>query len=137
MDTYLKLKVWPDVMPVLHRLNNAGVKMAFLSNFTPKMLAAAIAGNDLAPLITDAISTDAAQTYKPDPRAYQLGLERLGLPREQILFAAFAGWDAAGAKWFGYPTYWVNRLHQSPEELSVVADGMGPDLNALESFVRS
>lgn len=67
------------------------------------MLAKAVTENELAGFITEAISTDAARTYKPDPRAYELGVERLGLPREQILFVAFTGWDAAGAKWFGYP----------------------------------
>ena len=44
------------------------------------------------------VSTDTNRTYKPDPRAYRLGMERLHLGRHEILFAAFAGWDAAGAK---------------------------------------
>ena len=81
------------------------------------------------------LSTDAARTYKPDPRAYGLGAAALKLPREQILFAAFAGWDAAGAKSFGYPTFWVNRLGLPPEQLGVLPDATGPDLNALLAFV--
>ena len=28
----------------------------------------------------------------------------------EIAFAAFAGWDAAGAKAFGYPTFWVKAV---------------------------
>jgi 2-haloacid dehalogenase len=32
-------------------------------------------------------------------------IDAFTLKREEILFAAFAGWDAAGAKWFGYPTF--------------------------------
>jgi FMN phosphatase YigB (HAD superfamily) len=62
------------------------------------------------------LSTDQARTYKPDPRAYQLGIDALKLTREEILFAAFAGWDAAGAKLFGFPTFWVNRQKLPPEE---------------------
>ena len=50
------------------------------------------------------------------------------------LFAPFAGWDVAGAKWFGHPTFWVNRLKSPPEELGTRADAMGPDLNALVEF---
>ena len=34
--------------------------------------------------------------------------ERMGLRRDEIAFAAFGGWDAAGAKSFGYPTFWGN-----------------------------
>ena len=36
------------------------------------------------------------KAYKPDPRAYQMGVDVFGLQREDIVFAAFAGWDAAG-----------------------------------------
>jgi len=34
--------------------------------------------------------------------AYQLGTHALKLAPQEILFVAFAGWDAAGAKLFGY-----------------------------------
>jgi 2-haloacid dehalogenase len=135
MDAYLQLKTWPEVLPVLRRFQAAGLTNAFLSNFSPGMLAAATAGAGLEGLITRAISTDEVQSYKPDPRAYQLGVDRLGLAREEILFVAFGAWDAAGAKWFGYPTFWVNRLKQPAEELSVEVDGMGRDLLDLEKFV--
>jgi 2-haloacid dehalogenase len=56
--------------------------------------------------------------------------------REEIIFAAFAGWDAAGAKWFGYPTFWVNRLNLPAEELGVAPEAMGRDLTALVSFIK-
>ncbi len=137
MNAFLQLRAWPEVLPVLRRFRAAGLPCAFLSNFSPRMLAAATASAELDGLMAPAISTDAARTYKPDPRAYQLGVDRLGLPKEEILFVAFGGWDAAGAKWFGYPTYWVNRLKQPAEELGVTPDGEGPDLLALERFVFS
>jgi len=41
----------------------------------------------------------------------------LGLRKEEIVFAAFGGWDAVGAKWFGYPTFWVNRAHVARKSL--------------------
>ena len=64
-----------------------------------------------------------------------MGVTALGLPRDQILFAAYAGWDAAGAKSFGYPTFWINRQNQSGEELGVRPDATGEDLNDLVAFV--
>ena len=135
MDAWLHLKAWPEVLPVLRRFHEAGVACVFLTNFSPRMLDAAMTSAGLDGLIAQAISTDAAYTYKPDPRAYRLGVDALGLPKEEILFVAFAGWDAAGAKWFGYPTFWVNRLKQPAEELSVTVDGTGKDLLELENFV--
>lgn len=135
MDAFLHLHAWPEVLPVLRRFRAAGLTCVFLSNFSPRMLAAATASAELDGLIGPAISTDAARTYKPDPRAYQLGVDVLGRPKEEILFVAFGAWDAAGAKWFGYPTFWVNRLAQPAEELGVTPDGEGRDLLALEQFV--
>ena len=76
------------------------------------------------------ISTDAVRTFKPDPRAYALGPRRLGLPPEELVFAAFGGWDAAGATWFGFPTFWVNRLSVTPEQLTPP-----PTLRELAEFV--
>ncbi|HEY8248037.1 MAG TPA: hypothetical protein VIG38_12250 [Hyphomicrobium sp.] len=74
-------------------------------------------------------------TYKPDPRAYALGTERLALSKEEIAFAAFGGWDAYGAKSFGYPTYWVNRFSLPPEELGIAPDATSSDISGLLRFV--
>lgn len=137
MGAYLSLRAWPDVPMSLRALREAGVRLGFLSNFSPVMLDAAIRGNDLGGMFEHVLSTDRIRTYKPDPRTYQLGVDAFGLPREQILFAAFAGWDAAGAKRFGYPTYWVNRVQAPPEELGASPDGTGASLADLVSFIAA
>ena len=137
MAAYLALKAWPDVAPALQALTSAGVRLAFLSNATPKILEAGIRNSGLEGVFEHVLSTDKIRTYKPDPRAYQMAIDAFGLKRGEIVFAAFAGWDAAGAKSFGYPTYWVNRLNQPAEELGVVADGVGPGLDELVHFVNA
>ena len=125
LDAHLQLKAWPDVAEGLKSLKSAGVRVAILSNFGPKMLDAAVAASGLNGRLDAMLSTDMIRSYKPDARAYQLGVDRLKLSREQICFAAFAGWDVAGAKWFGYPTFWVNRLSSPPERLDAKADASG------------
>jgi 2-haloacid dehalogenase len=137
MDGYLALKTWPDVPAALQALKGSGIRLAFLSNATPKMLAAGIQGSGLDGLFEHVLSTDAIKTYKPDPRAYQMAIDAFHLTREQILFVAFAGWDAAGAKAFGYPTFWVNRMNLPAERLGDVPDAAGKDLNDLVTFVKA
>lgn len=137
MSGYLNLKVWPDVPPALSALKKSGLRLALLSNFTPHMLHANIKSAGLTGIFQKVISTDQARTFKPDPRAYQLGIESLGLQRNQILFAAFAGWDAAGARSFGYPTFWVNRLKLPAEELDAVPDASGGSLLDLAQFLHT
>lgn len=135
METHLSLKPWPDVPAALDALRHAGIRLGFLSNFTPAMLASCLKNSGLDGVFEHVLSTDAAHTYKPDPKAYQLGVDALKLAREEIVFAAFASWDAAGAKWFGYPTYWVNRLQTPTEELGVKPDATMPTLTELQARV--
>ena len=135
MNAYLTLQPWPDAPAALRTLRQGGVRLGFLSNFTPAMLDAALRRSGLGDLFEHVLSTDRARTFKPDPHAYQLGVDALRLPPDQIAFAAFAGWDAAGAKRFGYPTFWVNRMQAPPEELGVRPDASGPSLADLIAFV--
>jgi 2-haloacid dehalogenase len=135
MQSYLTLKAWPDAMPALKRLKASGLRLVFLSNFTMTMLDEAFKNSGLEGIFEDHLSTDKVKAFKPDPRAYAMATTALGLRKEEIVFAAFAGWDAVGAKWFGYPTFWVNRNNFAAEELGAVPDGAGKDLNALAAFV--
>jgi 2-haloacid dehalogenase len=135
MSAYLELEAWPDVQSVLSTLKAAGVRLVFLSNMTRAMLEAGIRNARLDGFFEQLLSTDQVRAYKPDPRAYQMGVDALGLATEEILFVAFAGWDASGAKWFGYPTFWVNRLGLPTEELGATPDATGRDLTDLLRFV--
>jgi 2-haloacid dehalogenase len=137
VGAYSGLQPWPDTRQRLSALKRDGYRLAPLANYAPAMLDRLIERAGLGVFFEARISTDRARTYKPDPRAYALGVSTLGLAREQIAFAAFGGWDAAGAKWFGYPTFWVNRLGVAQEELGPAPDGTGPTLAELDVFVRA
>ena len=135
MQTWLTLKAWPDVAPALTELKTAGIRMAFLSNLTENMLDAAVRNSNLEGFFEPHLSTDRVKAFKPDPRAYQMGLDAFKLRKEEIAFAAFAGWDATGAKWFSYPTFWVNRSNARIEELGAMPDGIGSGMGDLVKFV--
>jgi 2-haloacid dehalogenase len=135
VDRYVAMKVWPDVVPALSTLRDLGLRLGLLSNFTPAMLETNIRSAGLEGFFEYRLSTDAVGVFKPHHAAYQMGVDAFGLERERILFAAFAGWDASGAKLFGYPTFWVNRQKQPPERLGAMPDGEGESLDDLVSFV--
>ena len=137
LNAYLHLTPWPDTADTVRQLRSAGVRVIVLANFSPKMLHANAENAGLTGLFDALVSTDANRTYKPDPRAYRLGMERLRLAKHEILFAAFGGWDAVGAKAFGYPTVWVNRFNQPLEQLGVRPDETFTDLKGLLEFVLS
>jgi len=137
MEAYLELKAWPDAAPALRSLREQGVRLALLSNATRPMLEAWIDRSGLESTYEYVLSTDEIKTYKPDPRAYRMAVEAFGLTIDDIAFAAFGGWDVAGAKWFGYTTFWVNRLNLPVEQLGVTPDGMGASLTELVPFVQA
>ena len=137
MQSYLELKAWPDAPAALKELKASGLRMAFLSNFTAAMLDQAVKNSGLEGIFADHLSTDRVRAFKPDPQAYRMAMSAFGLRKEEIAFAAFGGWDAVGAKWFGYPTFWVNRAHAAAEELGTVPEGVGKDLNDLAIFVQA
>jgi 2-haloacid dehalogenase len=135
LNAYLMLKPWPDTLSALRKLKEAGVRIITIANFSPKMLRANADGAGITELFDELLSTEVNRTYKPDPRAYQLGMQRLGLKKNEIAFIAFGGWDAYGAKSFGYPTYWVNRFNLPAERLGIEADRTSNDLRGALEFV--
>jgi 2-haloacid dehalogenase len=135
LNSYFHLRPWPDTVNALRRLRESGTKVITIANFSPGMLQANAEHAGFTELFDVLLSTDANRTYKPDPHAYQLGVTWLHVPKREVVFAAFGGWDAAGAKSFGYPTVWVNRFNQPAEELGVRPDATVTDLNGLLDFV--
>lgn len=135
MSKYHELTVWEDVRVSLEKLKQQELKICFLSNMTETLLRKGVEKNGIEKYFDYIISTDNKQTYKPSPDAYQMAIEELKLKKEEILFVPFAGWDMAGAKWFGYPTFWVNRLDAITEKLDAEPDGTGKSLNDLLTFI--
>jgi len=131
---YAQLDMWPDVRGALDQLHEAGVRLALLSNMTHQMLSDGLARAGLSTMIEYVLSTDAIKTFKPDPKAYNMGIEAFGIGRQDVLFVPFAAWDLAGAAWFGYPTFWLNRAGAPIEMLDVTPTAMGSTLADLTAF---
>lgn len=135
MDLYLKLCAYTEVKPTLEILQTAGIKCAILSNGTPRMLAAAVDNAGIAPLLDGIYSVEDVGIYKPDPSVYQIAVDRLGLRPSEISFQSSNGWDAYGAKAFGFHVLWCNRFGQAAERLPGTPDGQITTLAELPPIV--
>lgn len=135
LAAYLTLKPWPDAVEALQKLKAAGLRIITIANFSKTMLESNARNAGIENLFDELLSTEVNGTYKPDPKAYALGMKHLKLKKDEIIFAAFGGWDAFGAKNFGYPTYWVNRFGQPSEKLGLQADDTSNDIKGLLEFV--
>ena len=99
---FYALPAWPDAKAVLQQLRRSGRRLVFLSNFTEEMLSGCIRTSGLENLFEHLLSTDRVRAFKPDARAYRMPDDVLRLKREEIACAAFAAWDVAGSKAYGY-----------------------------------
>ena len=136
MNQYACLSPFPENQPALKELKALGVPMAILSNGTPAMLDIAVKSAGMAGLFDRLLSVDAVKKYKTAPEAYQLGPDHFGVPAKHILFVSSNAWDACGAQWFGYTSFWINRSGQPAEELGVTPAATGRQLTDVVSFVK-
>lgn len=130
MDHYYRLTVFPDVGPALQQLQEK-YKLAILSNANANLLDQAVAYNKMNDRFSAIFSVDVIQQYKPLPAVYQLPVDGLGLPKEEIVFLSSNTWDVAGAKSFGLNVLWVQRKEGVIEELGVKPDGVVQDLREV------
>jgi 2-haloacid dehalogenase len=131
IGAYERLEPWPDTRASLEALKRGGLELAPLANYTPTMIENLLNNGGVRGYFDEILSTDRVKSFKPDPRAYAMGPSVLGFRREEVAFSAFGGWDAAGAAWYGMPTFWVNRLGAPSEELAPGPDATGPTLKEL------
>jgi 2-haloacid dehalogenase len=120
MRQYLHLNLYPEAMPALERLG--GRKLAILSNGSPDMLDPLVINSGLDRVLDAVLSVHEVKTFKPDPRAYQIAIDRLQVPKDAIAFVSSNCWDACGAKTFGFRTYWINRAGNPLDALGATPD---------------
>lgn len=136
MAQYDCLTPFPENLAVLQALKAEGVPMAILSNGTPRMLEVCTRHAGMTGLFDHLLSVDAVRKYKTTDAAYQLAPDAFGVPAGNILFVSSNAWDAAGAGWFGFTTFWINRSGQPPEALGVTPAATGNRLTDVLDFVR-
>jgi 2-haloacid dehalogenase len=127
MAEYLKLATFPDVADAL--MKKQAPRTGILSNGSPDMLDPLVTHSGLR--FDAVLSVDAAKIFKPAPAAYQLAVERFGVPKERIGFVSSNFWDAAGAKSFGFEVVWINRGGVAAERLGFQPDRVLKSLAAL------
>jgi 2-haloacid dehalogenase len=131
MDAYLELHAYPEVPEVLSRLRAAGLKLAILSNGAPAMLESAVGNAGIGELLEAVLSVEEVGVFKPDPRVYQLAVDRLAVSANQIAFQSSNAWDVNGATCFGLRAVWINRIGAPAERLPGQAERELRDLSGL------
>ena len=106
-DRWQELAPWDGVEAVLEALKGRA-KLAVVTNCSIRL--GRIAAGRLNVRWDSVITAEEAGQYKPDPRPYQLALQRLGVAADDAAFVAGSGYDLIGTSAVGLRTYWHNRI---------------------------
>ncbi|MFB6304847.1 MAG: haloacid dehalogenase type II [Haloferacaceae archaeon] len=126
-----RLDVFDDVRDGIGRIVDAGYDVYVVSNGDPEMLDHLLSAADLHGVVSDAISADEVETYKPNAEIYRHAAARTGTPIRNVLHVSGGGMrDVWGAKHAGMQAAWLVRPEKTlpHEEL-----GRDPDA-VVESF---
>ena len=126
MGEYQNLSPYPDVVSTLQALKS---RKAILSNGSPDMLMPLVKNSGLE--LEAVISVDELRIFKPAPQVYALAVEKLHLDHSRIGFVSSNGWDAMGAKSYGFQVYWINRSGAPLDRLGFKPDRVLTSLNEI------
>ncbi len=111
---YAELRRWDDVGEVLGKLAVAGLRLGVVTNCSERL--GRVAASQIGARFDVLVTAERAGVYKPDPLAYRLALNELGVAPARCLFVAGSAYDLVGTAAVGLPTYWHDRIGMTPPE---------------------
>lgn len=109
MARYDDLEMFPDAVPGLLRLGEAGHAMAVFSNGSPRMLGALMEATGLGEHFQAVISVDEVGAYKPSPEVYHHAARRLERKIGEVRLISSNPFDVVGAEAAGMRAAWIDR----------------------------
>ena len=118
----------PDVAEALKMLEDAGIKLATLTNSALEVAHAQLDYAGLTGYFERILSADTIKRLKPALEPYQHAAAELGVPTSNLRLIAAHAWDVAGAKCAGCKTVFVARPGKALDPLALQPDMVGKDL---------
>ncbi|MGI9382631.1 MAG: haloacid dehalogenase type II [Methyloligellaceae bacterium] len=135
---YHKLRAYPDVLGALKSLKDQGLTLKIVANPTKQMIEDHSKFAGTIEYLDEIISSgEEAQAFKPSPKVYQLGMERAGCAKEDILWVTGHFWEAVGAVRQGLRVAWTNRAHQPMLQIGVEPTYVTKNLQELSDILAS
>ena len=134
LSLYKELSPYPEVKNVLENLKKKSFKLAILSNGTPELLNHLVKSSDLENLFDDIFSVEEVKIYKPDPKVYDIPVNKYKVTKGEITFLSANTWDVSGAGNYGYNSIWVNRNNSVFDKLDYKPKNEVKNLKQLQNL---
>jgi 2-haloacid dehalogenase len=127
---------FPDTIPALTRVKDAGLKLAIVSNTDHSIMNHTLV--HLAPLEFDhVVVAEDVRAYKPDRMPFTRVLDEASAAPEEVLHVAFGfKYDIGPAKQLGIDTVWINRHREPLPDPDSSPDHEWHDLWGLAEFAE-
>jgi len=104
-----ELPAFPDAVPALTVLHEAGVRVACLTNGSAHLGSSFVTRCGLGALVDRVISVGEVYRWKPALVVYLYAAEVMDVPAERMAMISAHDWDCHGAKRAGLISGWVSR----------------------------
>lgn len=131
LSGFPELDPHPDVVPAVHRVRDAGVRMITLTNGSAANTSALLRRAGIEDDIEQVLSVDDIRRWKPAPEIYQHAATSTDVPSDRVALVAAHAWDTHGAHEAGLVTGWISRLEDEFPKVFSPPDVTGPDLGTV------
>ena len=135
LNLYKVLSTFGEVPETLKILKEKKFVLAILSNGTPSLLKELVKSNNLDGIFDDIFSIEDVRIYKPDPRVYDIPVQKYNIKKNEIAFLSSNTWDVSGGGNYGYQSIWVNRNNNVFDNLDFKPKYEIKNLNNLISLL--
>ena len=125
------LPAFPDALPAITSLTEAGLRTACLTNGPAHLASAFVNRAGLGSLVDRVISVGEVYRWKPARVVYLYAAEVMDAPPERMALVAAHDWDCHGAKRAGLITGWVSRKSGGYGGPFAPPDVVGEDLTEV------
>ena len=109
MAGFSELPAFPDALPAMTTLTEAGLRVACVTNGSAYLTSSFLNRSGLGSLVDRVISVGEVYRWKPSAMVYLYAAEVLDVPPQWLALVAAHDWDCHGAKRAGLITGWVSR----------------------------
>ena len=135
LDLYKVLSTFPEVKKALQKLKKKSYKLAILSNGTPALLNKLVKSNNLDNIFNDIFSVEEVKTYKPDPKVYNIPVQKYQIQKNEVAYLSANTWDVSAGGNYGFKPVWVNRNKSIFDKLDYVPKYQIENLNKLIDII--
>ncbi len=137
MNQYSSLSAFPENLQALRDMKAAGLALGILTNGNRDMIEVSVRSSGMNGLFDHLLSSQTVETFKTMDSIYALAPEAFGCRAREILFVSSNCWDAIGARWYGYTSFWINRGAMPLEQLDTEPHHTGRLLTDVLSVARA